>query len=167
MGIKSLGPDPRSKFSQSMFYPKNAQKYIGDPTKIICRSSWETKFCHYCDNTPAILRWGSEVIEIPYKDKNGKLHRYYPDFYMEVDRPDLPHLMERAVIEVKPFQETTPPEIPLNATMPQLKRIQYQMETWEKNFHKWAFAVEWCTQRDYKFVIVTEHDLKKMTTMLR
>lgn len=167
MGIKSLGPDAKSKYSQSLYKLRYPDKYIGDPTKIICRSSWEAKFCSYCDNNSAIIRWGSEVIEIPYKDAEGKPHRYYPDFYIEVSRPDLPQLMERAIIEVKPAAETVPPEIPLDATFKQLKRIEYQMTTWQKNFHKWAFAVEWCGQRDYKFVIVTENDLKKIATMLR
>lgn len=167
MGLNNASIGGSKKYHQSLYRPVNISKYIGDPSKIICRSSWEAKFCHYCDNNPLIMRWGSEVIEIPYKDAMGKPHRYYPDFYIEVNRPDLPQLMERAVIEVKPAAETTPPDIPVNANFKQLKRIEYQMTMWQKNFHKWAFAVQWCQQRDYKFVIVTEHDLKKFATMLR
>ena len=42
---------------KSKFKPSNPQKYQGDPENIICRSSWERKFCNYCDTNPNILKW--------------------------------------------------------------------------------------------------------------
>jgi hypothetical protein len=42
------------------FIPKNPQKYIGDSTKIIGRSSWEFMLFKWLDSTPAVMRWASE-----------------------------------------------------------------------------------------------------------
>ena len=38
----------------------------------------------FCDNNPSILQWGSEEIIIPYRAPDGKLRRYFPDFYIKV-----------------------------------------------------------------------------------
>ena len=36
-----------------------------------------------------IIKWGCEVITIPYQDEKGTFHRYYPDFYIEmIDKKD-------------------------------------------------------------------------------
>ena len=34
---------------KSFFRPSFPKKYKGNPNNIICRSTWETKFCNYCD----------------------------------------------------------------------------------------------------------------------
>ena len=66
------------------FKPVNYRKYKGDPTKIIWRSLWERKFMTYCDANPSIIEWGSEEIVIPYiSPVDGKVHRYFPDFYIK------------------------------------------------------------------------------------
>ena len=48
------------------FIPTNIAKYRGDVKKIVYRSLWERRFMVYCDNTSAILEWGSEEVIIPY-----------------------------------------------------------------------------------------------------
>ena len=43
----------------------------------------------YCDTSDAILEWGSEEIIIPYLSPwDGRLHRYFPDFYIKVRQAD-------------------------------------------------------------------------------
>ena len=66
------------------FKPTNPQKYRGNPTNIVYRSLWERKFMVFCDNNPSILQWGSEEIIIPYRAPDGKVRRYFPDFYIKV-----------------------------------------------------------------------------------
>ena len=34
---------------KSLFKPTKPKKYKGDVTNIICRSSWERRFCNWCD----------------------------------------------------------------------------------------------------------------------
>ena len=52
---------------QGKFRPKNPEKYKGDPTNIIYRSSWELTVFKYLDTNSSILKWASEEIFIPYR----------------------------------------------------------------------------------------------------
>ena len=62
----------------------NYKKYIGDPTTDIYRSLWERKVMIYFDKRKDVKRWSSEEIAIPYRNPfDGKVHRYFPDFYCE------------------------------------------------------------------------------------
>ena len=66
------------------FKPKNPQKYAGDPSNIIYRSSWECRVMDWLDKNDDILSWGSEEIAIPYiSPADGRSHRYYPDFIVK------------------------------------------------------------------------------------
>ena len=51
---------------KSKYKPSHPTKYKGDASNIICRSSWERKFCRWCDLNENILAWGSEEFCIPY-----------------------------------------------------------------------------------------------------
>ena len=92
---------------KSLFKPKHPRKYQGNPNNIICRSTWERKFCNYCDQSANILEWGSEEFWIPYRAPDGKPRRYFPDFIIKVKEStgDL----KTYVIEVKPAKQTRPP----------------------------------------------------------
>ena len=88
---------------------ENPSKYIGDPTKIICRSLWERRVCKYLDENINVLRWGSEELIIPYYSPvDKKNHRYYPDFIAEIK--DKSGNIKTYVIEVKPKKQTKPPK---------------------------------------------------------
>jgi hypothetical protein len=70
-----------AKSYQGYFKPKNPQKYKGDPTNIVYRSSWELKLMTYLDLHKDIVTWGSEELIIPYRSPiDNKIHRYFPDF---------------------------------------------------------------------------------------
>ena len=91
------------------YTPKNPKKYKGDYHNIIYRSSWERKFMVYCDNSDNILEWGSEEIIILYLSPwDGKLHRYFPDFYIKVKQAS--GNIKKFIIEVKPKKQTKPPK---------------------------------------------------------
>ena len=69
---------------KSLFKPLHPRKYKGNPNNIICRRTWERKFCNYCDQSANILEWGSEEFWIPYRAPDGKPRRYFPDFIIKV-----------------------------------------------------------------------------------
>ena len=55
----------------------------------------------YCDNNESVIEWGSEEVVIPYKSPwDGRIHRYFPDFYCKIRKHD--GSVERLIIEVKP-----------------------------------------------------------------
>lgn len=140
---------------QGYFKLKNPQKYKGDPTNIVYRSSWELKLMLYLDSNKQIVSWGSEEIIIPYRSPiDGKIHRYYPDFI--VTKINKEGKKETALIEVKPYVQTKPPEIPKNVNS---KKFLLEVKTWGMNEAKWKAANEYCKDRGWTFHIFTEKEL--------
>ena len=139
---------------KSKFRPSNPRKYMGDPTNIICRSSWERKMCQWCDTQPNVLKWASEEFSIPYvSPKDGKVHRYYPDFLIEYR--DTSGKIKKQIIEVKPKRQTKPPERKSRVT----KSYLYEAATYEINMAKWKAAVEFAKDNGIEFKIITEDEL--------
>ena len=69
------------QYKQGLFYPKNTEKYKGDFSNIVYRSSWELKFMHWADESKNVLEWSSEELVIPYLSPlDNKMHRYFVDF---------------------------------------------------------------------------------------
>jgi|TARA_B110000259_G_scaffold160054_1_gene183364 hypothetical protein len=133
------------------FIPTNITKYRGDVKKIVYRSLWERRFMVYCDNTSAILEWGSEEVIIPYVSPlDGRRHRYFPDFYIKVKQRD--KTIKKMIIEVKPKIQCGPPKTPKRRT----KRYINEVRTWGVNEAKWKAAIEWCVDRGMEFKILTE-----------
>ena len=97
-----------------IYKPINPKKYRGNPTRVIYRSLWERKFMVFCDNNPSILEWGSEEVIIPYRAPDGKVRRYFPDFYIKCKRAD--GNIRKMIIEVKPKKFTKKPQIPKRKT---------------------------------------------------
>ena len=139
---------------KSIYKPNHPKKYKGDYRNIICRSSWERKFCSWCDLNENVLEWGSEEIWIPYRSpKDGKVHRYFPDFVMKVREST--GEIKTYVIEVKPKKQTRPPKPRKKVT----KSYIYECNTYAVNEAKWKAAKEFCDDRKIEFKIVTEKEL--------
>ena len=136
------------------FKPRNPSKYMGDPTTIIYRSSWELKLMRYLDSHSDVIKWASEEFSIPYVSPiDGKVHRYFPDFL--VKKRNQNKSIETVVIEVKPKIQTTAPTVQKKAN----KRYIREVYTWGVNSAKWEAAKRYCDHREWKFVIMTEKEL--------
>lgn len=136
------------------FKPRNPTKYMGDPTTIIYRSSWELKLMRYLDSHSDVIKWASEEFSIPYVSPiDGKVHRYFPDFL--VKKRNSNKIIETVVIEVKPHIQTTAPTVQKKPS----KRYLREVYNWGINSAKWAAAKRYCDHREWKFVIMTEHEL--------
>ena len=136
-------------------YPiSNPQKYVGDPTQVIYRSSWELKFMKWCDTNASVLEWGSEEIVIPYLSPvDQRIHRYFVDFYIKVQ--DRQGKITKYLIEIKPAKFTMQPVKPKRVT----KRFIEEVRTWGVNQSKWKNATEFCDDRGWKFMVLTEREL--------
>lgn len=138
------------------YTPKNPSKYIGNPTRCIYRSLWERKVMNWMDNTPSILRWGSEEVIVYYKSPvDGKKHRYYVDFIMEMK--DKSGHIRTVLIEVKPKKQCSPPKRPKKPT----KTFLQESKTWAVNQAKWDAAKKVAEARGWEFTIITEDTLFK------
>ena len=139
---------------KSRFKPLHPSKYQGNPNSIICRSSWERKFCQWCDKNNSIIYWASEEVSIPYvSPKDNRVHRYYPDFVIKVKEKN--DKVKTYVVEVKPKKQTLPPKPRKRVT----KSYIYECTTYAVNQAKWKAAGEYCKDHLIQFKIVTEDEL--------
>lgn len=128
----------------------NKEKYIGDISKCIYRSSWERSAFRFCDLSSKVLRWGSEEIKIPYLcDTDREFHLYYVDLIIKFKSGDW------WLFEIKPDKETKPPRQNKNK-----QKYFREVLTWKKNQSKWKYAEEFARKKGMKFKVLTEHDLR-------
>lgn len=141
-------------FHKRKFRPLNPEKYIGDPTNIIMRSSWETRFASWCDRNPDVIKWQSEETIVPYRcPTDNKIHRYFIDFRVQVSTKQ--GNLKTYLVEIKPDRQTKPPEFPGRQT----KRYITESLTFIKNQAKWKAAKQYALDRGWEFIILTENHL--------
>lgn len=146
--MKKKFPKPRK------YIPKNPQKYIGDPTDIISRSSYETKFMLWCDNNSSVIQWTSETTIIPYISPiDNRQHRYFVDFSIIIKNKE--GKLKKYLIEIKPESQTIPPV----KGKKREKTFLYEVETYMVNSAKWQQAKKYAAQKGCDFIILTETHL--------
>jgi CRISPR/Cas system CMR-associated protein Cmr5 small subunit len=141
-------------FHKRKYIPVFPEKYTGDPTNIIMRSSWETRFASWCDKNPSVVKWNSEETVIPYRcSTDNRIHRYFIDFKITVK--DKNNSFKTYLIEVKPAKQTIPPIYPGRRT----QRYLGESLTYMKNTSKWKAAIEYAKDRNWEFKLITEQEL--------
>lgn len=99
----------------------------------------------FFDTHPGVFKWNSEEISIPYiKPTDGKVHRYFPDFYVVYVDKSGNQMAE--LIEVKPLKEVIITE----------RSSQYDIMNIAINEAKWAAAREFCAAHNMTFRVLTE-----------
>lgn len=136
------------------FTPSNPQKYMGDYKNIIYRSSWECRVMNWLDKNPDIISWASEELTIPYvSPKDGRWHRYFPDFLVKVRTRE--GQLKTMLLEVKPKYQTEEPAPQKRVT----KKYINEVVNWGINQAKWKAAQEYCADRAWEFKVLTEEHL--------
>jgi hypothetical protein len=155
--MKSFKPDPKSRYKQGYFIPKNPSKYIGDITKIIYRSGLELKFCKFCDTSDRISRWASEPIAIKYYNPVSKtIRNYYPDYLVRFKTIDGSAELPPYLIEVKASNMLKMPNKPKRPTEKRMKswyNISCQVIV---NIAKCKAAEIFCEEKGFKYTFLTE-----------
>ena len=154
MNIKNNKPKRKSKFKQGYFPINECKKYIGNGP-IIYRSSWEYKFCKYCESTLDIVKWVSEPVAVPYINSlDGKEHKYFPDYFIELTSG------KKYLIEIKPSAQLKEPKKPKRKTVKSVKNYKYAYEMYVTNMCKIQFAEAFCNKKGWQFKIITEDFFK-------
>lgn len=139
---------------KGLYRVDNPLKYRGDTAQVVWRSTWELRFMKWCDHNSSVLEWGSETIIIPYVSPLDKrVHRYFVDFYIKVQNKH--NQIQKYLIEIKPERFTKPPVKPKRMT----KKFLDEVFQYGVNEAKWKAAFEYCSDRNMKFMILTEKDL--------
>ena len=164
--IRKPAMDSGSKTKKGFFFPVHPEKYIGDASNIMFRSSWEQQFMILLDQLKTVISWGSEIITIPYTNPfDGKVHQYIPDFYAEIQ---LPSKLSKLVIEVKPSIFTNSEYI-VNKIKTSKRIDEKFIDTLEKNMmmykineSKFNAAEKFCELNDLQFFKATEDFFNKL-----
>lgn len=139
---------------KGFYKPLNPHKIIGDPNKIYYRSSWEKVCMNRFDLSEYILKWGSEVIIIPYlSPKDNRIHRYFMDFVIVTGDKDNRKV---TLIEVKPKAQTKKPR---KTARKSDKTYLNEAVTYAVNIAKWKAAEEYCKQKGFTFLKLTEDEI--------
>lgn len=140
---------------QGVYKVRNYRKYMSNKPPIF-RSSWEYNLMYVFDTNDNILRWGSEVVEIPYINPiDNAPHRYFTDFFVEFI--DINGKFIQWIIEVKPLSKLNPPK-QKNKT----RTRAYQMNEYMINKAKWNAADLYCSKKGWQFKILTEEEIKAL-----
>jgi hypothetical protein len=135
------------------YTPQNPNKYNGDPTNIIWRSTWEVQVMKWLDLAENVIWWSSEELPIKYYNPiDNKMHRYFPDFIVKVKKRD--GLVMTYVIEVKPEYQTKQP-----VRKRKTQKFINESVTYIINQSKWKAATEFCKDHGWEFKVLTEKDL--------
>ena len=136
-------------YHKRRYVPVFPEKYAGDPSNIIMRSSWETKFAIWCDKNPQIVKWSSEETIIPNVSPiDGKVHRYFVDFKIKTVNNKV------YLVEIKPKAQTLPPQ-----GKKKTKRFLAEASTYLVNQAKWEYAERYAKARNWEFIVLTEEEL--------
>jgi hypothetical protein len=143
------------KYHQGKYRLLHPEKYVGNATDIVYRSSWELRFNRWCDLNPSVVKWNSEEIVIPYySSAEGKNRRYFVDYIiqMKTDKGTL----ETLLIEIKPSVQQQKPK---NHGNKKPENYLAEMTTYQVNQDKWAAATLWAEKQGMRFVVLNEYDL--------
>ena len=143
------------KSYKGKYKPMNPKKYKGDSSQVIYRSLWERKLMVYCDKNNSVVEWGSEEIIIPYvSPKDGRVHRYFPDFYAKIKTKDGE---KKFILEIKPKSLFKKRKKPKRVT----KKVLREMAEIEINNNKWKAARKFCKEHNFTFEVLTDDHLKR------
>lgn len=146
-----------SKSAKGTYTPRNPEKLFNPNKEITFRSSWEFAAFRMCDNHPSIIKWGSENIQIPYRNPlTNKWTVYIPDLLMVYESKSG---LRASMIEIKPAKE-----VPgyLSESKNGGKPVRYSAK--DKAAHivntaKWDAAKKFCGKRGIEFRVITEFEL--------
>lgn len=177
MSIKNLAPRARRKKGdplQNYYVCNNPDKYLGDLSKIIYRSSWELKFMIFCDNNPDVIKWDNEPFLIPYiSPLDNRQHSYWVDFYVKMKTAD--GGMKEYLVEVKPLaqfskehllaslQKFNPNKKPGKRRLKTELEIEYsnkeKIKVYNVNIEKFKYAKKYAEDRGMTFKVMSEEEL--------
>jgi len=145
---------------KGFYKPKNPEKYVGDISQIVYRSSWERAYFRYIDQHPSIIQWNAEEVVIPYVSPlDNKVHRYFVDVWIRFKAAD--GSIKMKLVEIKPAKET---RMPANRKS---KRFPLELETYVKNQAKWEAAKKFAEERGAEFIVLTENELCHISSSIK
>lgn len=160
-------PPINKNIKQGKYRIVNQDKYLGSISAkskelALYRSSWELIAFVYLDLNPDVVRWGSEIIRVPYKldidihKGVNKVRNYYVDLYYETTNGN------KYLIEIKPNAEKYMPKTPKKKTIWYYKSVAEYV----KNRNKWNYATAFAKERGLIFEIWSEDQINTLKSFV-
>jgi len=139
-------------YKQGKYEVQNWDKYIGTKTPRYL-SSYEKSVFEFLDRSPAVKKWGSEVVVVPYYNTvKQRKARYLVDIYVEYENK---HGIQKELLEIKPYNQTQPVK---KGNKKESTYIEESL-TYQQNTDKWKAASKYAEERGWKFKILTERSI--------
>ena len=142
------------KCKQGFYKLINPAKYDGNVDQVVFRSGLEYRYFRYLDLNNDILMWGSETVVVPYVSLDGRYHRYFVDLYTKVKNKN--NEIKEFICEIKPYDFTIPPKEQKRKT----KQWKEKYKNYLINQAKWDAATQFAEKNGWKFIVLTERDIK-------
>lgn len=148
----------RPQYRQGIYKPRFPEKNINKES-IEYRSQLELEYFWRIEKSPNVIKWGSEVIWIPYFNPIKKRHaQYWTDLYVETKNHGT------LIVEIKPEKEIiaiAENKQPKNTKRKKKATYIYEMSMFMINKAKWKAANEYCNKKSWNFTTVSEKMLKE------
>ena len=143
-------------YKQGIYEVTNKDKYLGESNPRYL-SSYELHVFQYMDRTPHVIKWGAEVVVVPYYSHVDESNRrYMVDIFVEYVKPNGDKFTE--LIEIKPTKDTLKP---VNKQGKKRSTYMRELYTYNVNVAKWMAASKYAQQRGWTFRLLTEKNIFK------
>lgn len=158
--IKNMKPNMRSKHKEGYYQVMNPNKYLGDLTKVIFRSSYEETFFRELDLDPAVICWVAEPPEFKIKYYHPIKKRwasYFPDAMCVKMHGDK---KIKCLIEIKPKSKLKMPVKTKTTDSKKIASFNRRMAEFSVIDAKRKSAVDYCRMKGMIYVFITEDTVK-------
>lgn len=169
-------------YKQGIFTITNRSKYIGSKDPAF-KSGLEERVMNYMDKNSSVLKWAYEdpkmVVEY-FLPTDGRIHRYYPDFYMEAIGSS--GTIKKFLIEVKTLKEIPEDylkemygskledkEFKRNLLKEPKSKLSKSKENYNRkrltvlqNKAKFDAAKDFCKKNGMTFKVITQNEISKL-----
>lgn len=155
-----MKPIKNGVHDQGYYRVLNIDKYVGDLTKVIYRSSYEKTFYHSLDTDPIVILWCVEPQQLRIRYWNPvkrKWSYYYPDAFCvkKVGEQEI-----KCLLEIKPKSKLNKPLQPNTRDSKKIASFKRKMDEYNVIDAKRKAAVAFCKIRGFEYVFITERTVK-------
>lgn len=159
--IKNMKPNMKSKHSEGYYMVVNEDKYIGDVSNVIYRSSYELNFYRELDLDDDVIYWVVEPPELKIRYFNPvrqKWSYYFPDaFCVKM----INGKQVKCLLEVKPKSKLKPPAKYNGSDPKRLKAYQNRLGEYKIIDAKRKASIDFAKMKGMHYIFITERTVKK------
>jgi len=151
----------RAKYKQGIYKPINPSKCLNckESKPIEYRSQLEFEYMYKLDRSPNVNSWGSEIVWVPYYNPVKKRKaQYWIDLIVDHKKHGIIAVEIKPEKEIKAIMEN---KVPKKTARKKQSTLIYETKMFLINRAKWTTAKQYCNKKGWKFIQVSEKNLKE------